>query len=190
MSARPLAPTAPWAPTRFAQTAMVSGEESQTIEPEFRPLDPRVVRLWRLNYLVGFGVLLLMLLAGAVTAVLARPALWPWAALLWCGTAALAGWLSYWRPPRLYRAWGYRIDAQVFETRSGLLVRVSRLLPLTRLQHVDLERGPFERIYGLSSLVLHTAGTHSASITIPGLDAGEAVRLRDHLVAIGGDDAV
>jgi membrane protein YdbS with pleckstrin-like domain len=45
-------------------------------------------------------------------------------------------------------------------------------------------------MYGLASLVLHTAGTHSASIRIPGLDAEYAVRLRDHLVEIGGDDAV
>jgi membrane protein YdbS with pleckstrin-like domain len=45
-------------------------------------------------------------------------------------------------------------------------------------------------MYGLASLVLHTAGTHSANILIPGLDAGEAVRLRDRLVEIGGDDAV
>ena len=62
--------------------------------------------------------------------------------------------------------------------------------PLNRLQHVDLQRGPLERMYGLASLVLYTAGTSSASISIPGLAAAEAERLRDHLVAIGGDDAV
>jgi membrane protein YdbS with pleckstrin-like domain len=71
-----------------------------------------------------------------------------------------------------------------------LLFHVAHLLPLSRLQHVDLHRGPLERAFGLASLILHTAGTHEARITIPGLDADEAVRLRDRLVEVGGDDAV
>jgi membrane protein YdbS with pleckstrin-like domain len=47
-----------------------------------------------------------------------------------------------------------------------------------------------ERAHGLASLTMHTAGTHDAALVIPGLDADEAVRLRDRLVAVGGDDAV
>jgi hypothetical protein len=108
----------------------------------------------------------------------------------WGVLVLLCLWSGFWRPVRAYRAWGYRVAERVLETRSGLLFHRTRLLPLSRLQHVDLERGPFERLFGLASLVLHTAGTHSASITIPGLDAAEAARLRDQLVASGGDDGV
>ena len=102
----------------------------------------------------------------------------------------LAAWGVFLRPRRAYRAWGYRIDERVLELRSGILFQVSRLLPLTRLQHVDLRRGPLERAFGLASLALHTAGTREATLHIPGLDAREAARLRDHLIAVGGDDAV
>jgi membrane protein YdbS with pleckstrin-like domain len=104
--------------------------------------------------------------------------------------AAFCGWVIYWHPPRAYQTWGYRIDAKVLETRSGIWFRVIKLLPLARLQHVDLRRGPLERAHGLASLILHTAGTHQATLVIPGLDADEAARLRDRLVAAGGDDAV
>ena len=31
-------------------------DASLPIEPDFRPLDPRVVRLWRVSYLIGFGL--------------------------------------------------------------------------------------------------------------------------------------
>jgi hypothetical protein len=55
---------------------------------------------------------------------------------------------------------------------------------------VDLHSGPIQRSLGLASLILHTAGTHHATIMIPGLDTVEAARLRDQLVAVGGDDAV
>jgi hypothetical protein len=157
---------------------------------EFRPLDPRAVKLWIVSDLVGYGVMLVVLLFGLLIWGFLRPRFLWWLIGGWAIVAAFCLWHSFWRPPRSYRAWGYRIDEKVLETRNGILYQRARLLPLSRLQHVDLERGPFERMYGLSSLVLHTAGTHSASITIPGLDADEAVRLRDHLVAIGGDDAV
>lgn len=157
---------------------------------EFRPLDPRVVGLWRVTDLIGFGVLLLALLMSLSFVVFANLRVWPWLLGAWFALAALCVWYSFWHPPRYYRSWSYRIDDRVLETRSGLVFKRAQLLPLSRLQHVDIERGPFERMYGLASLVLHTAGTHSASIRIPGLDADEAVRLRDHLVEIGGDDAV
>jgi membrane protein YdbS with pleckstrin-like domain len=157
---------------------------------EFRPLDPRVVSLWRVTDLIGFGVLLVSLLAPLWFVIFANLRAWPLLLGAWFALAALCVWFSFWRPPHYYRSWSYRIDDRVLETRSGLMFKRARLLPLSRLQHVDIERGPFERMYGLASLVLHTAGTHSASIRIPGLDADEAVRLRDHLVEIGGDDAV
>lgn len=157
---------------------------------DFRPLDPRVISLWRVSNLIGFAVMSLMMLVGGVVVGLAEPSAWLWVLLAWIVFAAWGAWFSLWRPSRLYRSWGYRIDAKVLETRSGLLFQVTQLLPLSRLQHVDLHRGPLERAFGLASLIMHTAGTHEARITIPGLDAAEAVRLRDQLIEVGGDDAV
>ena len=165
-------------------------DDSRMTDDDYHALDPRVVTLWRLSYLIGFGILLLGCLPLVVTAFFIW-SVWGYLSLaLWVVLLALAVWLTYWRPPRLYSAWSYRIDGKVLETRSGLLIRVVRLLPLNRLQHVDLSRGPIERMLGLASLVLYTAGTSIASITIPGLEAGEAARLRDQLITIGGDDAV
>ena len=161
-----------------------------TAREEFRHLDPRVVKLWRAVGLITASVLLLALLVVAFITGAIHPELSPWVFLLWLLLLVASIWLVYWRPPRLYRSWGYRIDERVLETRSGLLFQVRRLLPLTRLQHVDLHRGPIERAYGLATLVLHTAGTQEARITIPGLDQETAARLRDHLVEVGGDDAV
>ena len=156
----------------------------------FQPLDSRVVGLWRVSGLIGFGVLLLSLLIPLAVVSVAEPRALLWLILAWLAAAAVSVWYCLWYPPRLYRSWGYRIDAKVLETRSGRIFQRARLLPLSRLQHVDIERGPLERIFGLAALVLHTAGTHSANIRIPGLEAAEATRLRDHLIEIGGDDAV
>ncbi|MBA3441351.1 MAG: PH domain-containing protein [Pyrinomonadaceae bacterium] len=164
--------------------------QSASAQSEFCALDPRVIKLWRVTNLIGWGVILIVSLAGATIFALRNPEVMPWIFFTWPALFGLCGWLIYWRPRRLYRSWGYRVDDRVLETRSGLLFQVTRLLPLARVQHVDLQRGPLERTFGLSSLILHTAGTHEATTIIPGLEAGEAVRLRDHLVAVGGDDAV
>jgi membrane protein YdbS with pleckstrin-like domain len=177
---------------------MIENLDSQKNEPlsptpyvtGFHPLDPRTIKLWRLTYLIVFGIVILAMLVVAVSIGMAEQAAQIWLAVGWTVLTTICLWFSFWFPPRYYRTWGWRIDAKVLELRHGRLVEHTRLVPLARLQHVDLERGPLERMFGLSSLVIHTAGTHAATTRIPGLEAGEAERLRDHLVAIGGDDAV
>jgi uncharacterized protein len=158
--------------------------------PDFAALDERVIWLWRFSTAIGYGILLFILLvATVVVGGLVLEDLWR-ALAAWAGLALLAAGWAWWYPGRAYRAWGYRLDGQVLELRSGVWFRIIRLLPLSRLQHVDLHRGPLERALGLASLVLHTAGTQEAAISIPGLEETDAVRLRDTLVSAGGDDGV
>ena len=174
----------------YLEEQLQHSSQSPSTTEEFRPLDPRAVNLWRTTYLIIFGVVIVATLAVVIAIGWKKPSSRIWLAIGWLAQTAFCLWFSFWHPPRYYRTWRWRIDAKVLEIRSGKLVESTRLIPLNRLQHVDLERGLFERMYGLSSLIIHTAGTHAASTTIPGLQADEAVRLRDHLVVIGGDDAV
>lgn len=180
--------------TDFSHLAASSNQPAEEpplppVQAEFQPLDPRVLKIWRISHLIGSAVLLG---AGAIAVVMAGMAFGMWILFwaMWGGIALLRAGLFIWYLPKAYRAWGYRIDGRVLETRHGVWFRVLELLPLSRLQHVDLHSGPIERHFGVASLVLHTAGTHQASITIPGLESGTAVRLRDQLAAIGGDDGV
>jgi uncharacterized protein len=180
----------PERPTGIAADSRSSEPLSQPSTRPFLPLDHRVIQLWRISGLFGFAITSLPALVGLLFGahfLLNRPTLafLPWGFLL-----LLAGFWVVWYPPRAYQAWGYRVEEQVLEIRSGVWFRVIRLLPLSRLQHVDLHRGPLERAHGLASLTLHTAGTREASLGIPGLADADAVRLRDQLVAAGGDDAV
>ena len=177
-------------PSPVTGQVLLPPEDGVSPDRTFLPLDPRVVSLWRLDQAVGWGILLLLMLGGVGIFYLALPGSLLWTSLAWLLFAGLALWFVFAYPGRVYTAWGYRIDGRVLEIRSGLIFRSLELLPLTRIQHVDLQRGPFERLFGLASLVLFTAGTRNASITLPGLDADEALRLRDHLLAVGGDDAV
>jgi membrane protein YdbS with pleckstrin-like domain len=157
---------------------------------EFQMLDPRVIKLWRVHSAIGSAVLLTVITGAVIGFKFAFDLPFYITVPVWLMAVSLRVWTFFWFPQREYQYSGYRLNDKVLETRSGIWFRVIRLLPLTRLQHVDLQRGPLERYFGLASLVLHTAGTQAASITITGLADAEAERLRDHLVAIGGDDAV
>jgi membrane protein YdbS with pleckstrin-like domain len=67
-------------------------------------------------------------------------------------------------------------------------------VPFVRVQHVDTQRGPVERLAGLASVVVYTAGSRGADVTIPGLRPERAEQLREQLreLAIESehDDAV
>lgn len=145
-----------------------------------KALDPRVVLLWRVQVLVwATGLASSVGVAGwlldfqyqsvaAASAVMLAGIL---AALLW--------------PPARYRSWSFALHDADVVLRRGVWWRVTSIVPHSRIQHVDTTHGPLERKLGLSSVVLFTAGTIGASMTIPGLPTAEAGELRDKLAALG-----
>jgi membrane protein YdbS with pleckstrin-like domain len=85
---------------------------------------------------------------------------------------------------RRYRAWGYAERADDLMVRRGVLVRRLTVVPYGRMQFIDVTAGPIDRLFGLATVVLHTAAA-ATDARIPGLDRPEADRLRDRLAALG-----
>ena len=87
--------------------------------------------------------------------------------------------------------WRYRIhrweqSPTVFQTQSGWLVVERRIAPLSRVQTVDLDRGPLESVFGLSTLTVTTASA-AGPLQVPALDRQVAERLSAELAVIAGD---
>jgi membrane protein YdbS with pleckstrin-like domain len=99
-------------------------------------------------------------------------------------------WLAAVWPRLAYRHYAYRIDESGIEIRSGALVRKVTTVPRSRVQHTDVSQGPIERRYGLGTVVVYTAGTQFARVSLPGLEHGVAVWTRDTLLPRDGVDAV
>ncbi len=94
-------------------------------------------------------------------------------------------------PHRIYHAWRFALRDDHFYLRRGVLFHTSSIIPYARIQHVDTRHGPLDRWLGLASLVIFTAGTRGAIITVPALPAADAEELRDSLAALSGSgDAV
>ncbi|AQL44267.1 hypothetical protein BV210_16780 [Halorientalis sp. IM1011] len=94
----------------------------------------------------------------------------------------------------LYRSWGYRLDDDALELERGVFTNVETAVPYVRVQHVDTQRGPLDRLLGLGQVVVYTAGSRGADVTIPGLTPDEARdlrnRLRDLAIESEPEDAV
>ena len=84
----------------------------------------------------------------------------------------------------------YGIDERGLEIRRGVIWKRVVNVPRSRVQHTDVSQGPLERRYGLGTLVIYTAGTEYARITLAGLEHAVALALRENLMPEAGTDAV
>jgi hypothetical protein len=66
---------------------------------------------------------------------------------------------------------------------SGLFFKKSVTQPLTRVQHVELKRGPIDRKVGLAKLQVFSAGGALHTFEIPGLKVAEAETLRQFILS-------
>ncbi|MCV7282807.1 PH domain-containing protein [Mycolicibacterium flavescens] len=95
--------------------------------------------------------------------------------------------VPWWR----YRVHRWDIDGQAVYTRTGWLTQERRIAPISRVQTVDTERGPLDRLFGLANVTVTTASSAGA-VRIVALDSEVAdaivARLTD-IAALGEQDA-
>jgi membrane protein YdbS with pleckstrin-like domain len=141
-------------------------------------LSPRALPLWRLTALLLAGAAALVATVPAVAVLGIR-------GLLAGAVVALGVGGVGWRTAATrHAAWGYAERAADLLVRRGVLVHRLSVVPYGRMQFVDVTSGPLERRFGLATVVLHTAAA-ATDARVPGLEAGEAARLRDRLAALG-----
>jgi uncharacterized protein len=159
----------------------------------YQQLDPRYITVQRLAGWIMFAVTMAAW-AAAMAVVWNVPYLhrsMPLAVTgLGAALAPLLIWLATAWPALSYRHASYRIDDESIEIRTGVYVRRVITVPRSRVQHTDVSQGPIERRYGLGTLVIYTAGTQFAQVTLPGLEYGTAAAIRDRLLPKHGADAV
>jgi uncharacterized protein len=91
----------------------------------------------------------------------------------------VAGFIVIRVPLRRYHARGYAMDDDRLRVVRGLMFRSDTVVPFGRVQHIDVNAGPLERAFGLATLTVHTAGSHNASVHLPGVAHADAVEMRE-----------
>jgi membrane protein YdbS with pleckstrin-like domain/uncharacterized damage-inducible protein DinB len=87
-------------------------------------------------------------------------------------------------PGLTYRRWRYSIRTHDVILTYGVIWRVRRSIPRSRIQHVDIRSGPLDRAFGLVKCTLYTAGS-GEDATIPGLLPRQAETIREAFLREG-----
>jgi hypothetical protein len=99
----------------------------------------------------------------------------PWLVLL----AALASIAVV--PTVRLRRWRWRLDDDDLDLRRGVLTEVRTIVPVARIQHVDVKRTIVARLCNVAAVVVHTA---AGTTEIPVLSDDEAAQVRDRLAGL------
>lgn len=145
--------------------------------------DPRARGLWMAAAALTFGAI------GAVPGALVLLASDGGPAILAIGLGlGIAAGAAFGRALWTRRAWV--LGATALELQRGVIVRRAAWIPYYRIQQIDVERGPIERMAGLAQLVVRTAAATTDG-TIHGLAPADAELIRQRLLDLAGvDDAV
>ena len=164
--------------------------DTPTTPPSPTALDtlPAQLRYWRVAYsttgALG-GLLLGTALATAWYGVFGGGAKTFTAMALLPGSAlavalAVAAYLYAGRRFSRYR--GTHFPLEGVRLQDGVWWQTETWIPITRLQHLDVQQGPLDRRWSMATLSLHTAGTHDHRLRIKGLPLEQAYALRDALM--------
>ncbi len=76
---------------------------------------------------------------------------------------------------------GYQMREHDISYRTGLIFQKITSIPLVRIQHSEVTRGPLQRLFDLATVKIYTAGGQQSDLSIPGLTPDEAYRVRDYI---------
>jgi membrane protein YdbS with pleckstrin-like domain len=100
--------------------------------------------------------------------------------IIW--TVAALGFLTTWFSHARDQVKSYAIRELDLHYSSGLFFRKIVSQPITRIQHIELKRGPIERKAGLATLQVFSAGGEMHTFQIPGLPVDIAQQLRHFIL--------
>ncbi len=91
-------------------------------------------------------------------------------------------------PGLMWKSQGYQLRDNDVHYKHGIIWRAVTSLPYVRVQHVELESGPVERLFKLATLKFYSAGGGSADMKIPGLPFATASKIRAFVLKQAGAD--
>ena len=155
-----------------------------------RSLEPAIKTVWTIKYAFFSGCLLIAAVLFDVFRAISQPdSGWP-PGLLSGLVFVVGGTITLVIPRLRYRYWKFDLRPDELYLERGIFNRVRTIVPLRRIQHLDVSQNILEREYNLSKLIVHTAGTRSSDVVLPGLNMVEAERLRDDVKRYILEDAV
>lgn len=155
----------------------VSIQELPTIENiNFHPLEKEYLKVSRISFYIS-GLIVLIAVATAFYFIkkIQSPVIIFSAAAIFI-FLTISGWISM---NLGFKLSGYALRDKDILYKRGWFVRKTRIVPLSRIQHVSVQSGPIERKFGLASISIYTAGSQEADFTIRGISTQTAQQIKE-----------
>ncbi|UHA76153.1 PH domain-containing protein [Paenibacillus sp. 481] len=135
--------------------------------------------VWRLTAMIILSPSILILAALLLLSLMFHWPLWIFSSVLILSLLSVLI-LVVIIPIRRYNRWSYAIQEQSIELHHGIWLWKRTMIPMVRVQHVDMKQGPLLRRYGLASITISTAaGSHQ----IPALTVQTAEQVQRQVMA-------
>ena len=107
---------------------------------------------------------------------------WSWLRYIWIGLVVLDFlgilWSYYVSSPIYYKTFRYGVTDNFLYIKCGIWTREEVVVPMTKIQMIELTQGIIMRKYGVRSIEIKTM---QGGVTIPHIDEDVAIKLRDDL---------
>src|SRR5215208_20838 len=120
-------------------------------EPQLFPVEPGYKHVLRIR----LSVFWLFLTAISLIVDYTLLETTPFAGLLPATVLGLALAVVVVAPQRIHRRLRYGLSERLLQVVRGWLFHTDTVVPLVRVQHLDLVRGPLDKLFGTANLVVH-----------------------------------
>lgn len=149
---------------------------------EFNKLDKRILISWRIVRLIS--IFIIGAIMTTVMIIISRQSFFEpymFYAHILVGIISLYMLISLYLFPIIeYRQWGYIISDDRVEIRHGIFFIKNTVVPIVRIQHIEISQGPINRKLGISVVNIHTA---SGRFGIEGISNEDASSITEGLKA-------
>jgi membrane protein YdbS with pleckstrin-like domain len=157
-------------------------DQASGVPPELRPprhlVSRKAIPYWAVRALGGW---LVVAFAQVVLMVLVSDGQLGWHGIALAVTVVVAAAHLVVMPQWRFRVHRWEVTANAVYTQAGWFSQERRIAPISRIQTVDVERGPLEQLFGLSNVTVTTASA-AGPLKIHGLERERAQTLVDELV--------
>lgn len=164
--------------TNFSNDQVPSLNLPKMEEVQFEPLQPSHMYV----NLIVVGIIFLFVLAGVTVLAFMVEEVKPYFVAGLLAILVVFGFLAL-VEIKAFKFRGYALRTHDILYRDGWLWKSWMVIPFNRIQHLEINQGPIDRIFDLASLQLFTAGGSSSDIEIDGLTPEQAADIKSFIMS-------
>lgn len=132
--------------------------------------------------LIVIGIIFLIILLAASLAVILIDEVQPYGLFILGGILLLSAFVCFveWKS---FQFKGFALRDHDIAFREGWMWKSTIIVPYNRVQHIEVNQGPIDKLFDLASINIFTAGGSSSDLEISGLSPDQAANIKSFIIS-------